>query len=99
MLLIFGITSSAKLLATVMLTCRRCGNHATHEILEVARKFSLFFIPLFRVGAAQYLDTCTVCGLQTPITEAEARSGGTSSIPAPPAGPQDAATWTPQDRR
>lgn len=95
MLLVFGIHSTARLLATLVRTCRRCGNHGPHEIVESVRKFSLFFIPVFRVGAARYFETCTVCGLETPLTEAQARSA-TPSTQSP--GPQDAVRWTPQDR-
>ena len=96
MLLIFGVHDALRVLATPGRTCRRCGNHAQHEVLEASRKFSLFFIPLFRVGARRYYDTCPVCGLEVQLTEAEAHS----SAPVPsPRGPQDAVDWTPQDRR
>ena len=96
MLLIFGFRESARLLATVTRPCGRCGNRAPHEVLELARRLSLFFVPLFRVGALRYADVCTVCGWDTDLTEAQARSA--ASVPDG-LGPQDAPPPTPQDRR
>ncbi len=96
MLLLFGLHTSARVLATAQRHCRRCGNRAPHEIVEATRRFTFFFIPVFRVGSALYVDACTVCGLETELTKAEALS---PSSDAPPAGPQDAPVWsTPQDR-
>lgn len=95
MLLLFGLHTTAHLLATPARTCQRCGHHAPHEVLESVRKFTLFFIPVFRVGAARYFDTCTVCGLDTELTKAQAQSAGTDRETV---APQDAPLWTPQDR-
>ena len=95
MLLLFGIDTTARLLATPQRACGRCGNHAPHEVVEAARRFTLFFIPVCRVGAARYFDTCPVCGLETELSEAQAHS---ASGDTEPVGPQDAPTWTPQDR-
>ena len=105
MLLVFGITMTARLLASPVGGCQRCGNRSRHEVLETARRFSFFFIPLFRVGAPSYVDVCGVCGLETPLTEAQARSVPSEAsapfqTPQPaPSTPQDAPPWTPQDRR
>ena len=55
----FGVTEA--LLATLVLPCETCGNHAAHQLTRQSRKFSLFFIPLFSIGT-KYLDTCTACG-------------------------------------
>lgn len=96
MLLLFGLHTSARVLATAQRLCRRCGNRAPHQIVEATRRFTFFFIPVFRVGSARYVDACTVCGLETELTKAEALS---RSSDAPAAGPQDAPVWsTPQDR-
>src|SRR6478736_5934239 len=95
MLLLFGIDTTARLLATPQRACRRCGNHAPHQVVQAARRFTLFFIPVCRVGAARYFDTCLVCGLETELTQAQAHS---ASGDTEPVGPQDAPTWTPQDR-
>jgi len=95
MLLLFGLDSTARVLVTVERTCGRCGHRAPHQVLESTRRFTFFFIPVFRVGAARFLDVCTVCGLQTELTEAQAR---TAAVAPHPTGPQDAPVWTPQDR-
>jgi len=61
LLLIFGVRVSETLLATLVVRCETCGNHAAHQLTRQSRRFSLFFIPLFSVGS-KYFDTCTVCG-------------------------------------
>jgi hypothetical protein len=99
MLLVFGLHTTARVLATPARACHRCGHHAPHQVVEYARKFSLFFIPVFRVGAARYFDTCTVCGFETEQSKAQAQLAKTYTEPVTlSATPQDAATWTPQDR-
>ena len=95
MLLVFGLTMTSRLLAHPLRGCPRCGNRSRHEVLETAQRFSLFFVPLFRVGAPQFVDVCGVCGFETPLSEQQARLA--SSEPESD-GPQDAPTWTPQDR-
>lgn len=96
MLLIFGLHTTTRALATLERVCRRCGHRAHHQIVEASRRFTFFFIPLFRVGAATYLDACPVCGLETVLTKAQALSPASA---VPPMGPQDAPAWsTPQDR-
>ena len=96
MLLLFGSDTTTRLLATPGHACRRCGSHAPHRVLELARRFTLFFIPICRVGAARYFDTCPMCGQETELTEAQAHS---ASGDTEPVGLQDAPTWTPQDRQ
>ncbi len=96
MLLIFGLHTTTRVLATLERVCGRCGNRAPHQIVEASRRFTFFFIPVFRVGSATYLDACPVCGLETEMTKAEALSPGSA---VPPLGPQDAPAWsTPRDR-
>jgi hypothetical protein len=89
MLLIFGIKTYVSHLAIVMLVCQNCGNPAAHRVEERTRKFTLFFIPLFRVSRRQSL-TCTFCAQTTSISAQQAEhytsmGGGTSSTiePAP----------------
>lgn len=95
MLLVFGLRVVARLLAVRADRCTRCGQHAPHQITESVRKLSVFFIPVCRVGASRYQKTCTACGRVTDISSGEALSRTTFDA-AP--GPQDSATWTPQDR-
>ncbi len=95
MLLVFGFRMVAHLMAERADTCAQCGRTSTHQITESVRKLSLFFFPVCRVGAATYQDTCTACGWVTNIAREDAASQPlTGSAP----GPQDAPTWTPQDR-
>ena len=60
-MLIIGFAVTEVLLSTLVFTCETCGNHAAHQLTKQNRKFSLFFIPLFSVGA-KYFDGCTACG-------------------------------------
>ena len=89
MLLIFGTKGYARSLAIVMLVCQNCGNPAAHRVEERSRKFTLFFVPLFRISR-KYSLTCTFCARTTPITAEAAEHyasmpGGTPSTiePAP----------------
>jgi hypothetical protein len=95
MLLVFGLNTTVRLLGSPSRPCRHCGNNGRHEVVESARRFSFFFVPLFRVGAVRYFDTCTVCGVETELTRAQTQVGpdGHDAIK-----PQDAAAWGPQDR-
>ena len=67
----FGVTEA--LLATLVLSCETCGNHAAHQLTKQSRKFSLFFIPLFSIGT-KYLDTCTACGRTIEVSKEQAET-------------------------
>ena len=93
MLIVFGIRSSVDLMTALSYVCDRCGNHARHDVLRERRRLSLFFIPVLPLGGARFLDECTVCGRVLRISESEAENAVRTA-----AGPQDAPTWSPQDR-
>lgn len=61
--IIFGSRTTVRLLAILNFVCGRCGNPSAHRIEERVRKFTLFFIPLFPLGARRTYGTCTYCGL------------------------------------
>jgi hypothetical protein len=65
--IIFGTRTTVRLLAILNFVCGRCGNPSAHRIEERVRKFTLFFIPLFPIGARKTYGTCTYCGLITEI--------------------------------
>ncbi len=92
---VFGVRVVDQLLAVRVGTCTRCGRHAPHQISESARKLSVFFIPVCKVGAAKYRSTCTACDWVTNLSRAEALS---PAAPGSASDPQDSPTWTPQDR-
>jgi DNA-directed RNA polymerase subunit RPC12/RpoP len=60
-MIIWGFTAYAALVATLNYVCDRCGRPAAHQLVKQTRKFTLFFVPLFRVST-KYTDTCTYCG-------------------------------------
>ncbi len=93
-LLIMGIKDVVRLMAAPAYTCERCGQHARHDVTISRRKLSLFFVPLLTLGKATYLDECTACGRVLSISRGDAEA---ATRPAP-SGPQDAVSWTPQDR-
>jgi hypothetical protein len=65
--IIFGTRTTVRLLAMLNLVCARCGNPAAHRIEERRRKFTLFFLPIFPIGARRTYGTCTYCGLVTEL--------------------------------
>ena len=78
-MLIFGLSVTQALLATLVYACETCGNSSPHHLVKRVRKFSFFFIPLFPVGT-RYIDTCTACGRDIEVAredaEAAARQAG-----------------------
>ncbi len=71
-MIIFGISSKSYQLAVLSLLCHVCGNTAAHPLRRRVRKFSLFFVPLFKVGSAKYEMQCTYCGARTDLSQEEA---------------------------
>lgn len=61
MLFIFGLKTAVKALPGRMATCRNCGQYAQHYLDELARKFTLFFIPVLTTSRS-YRITCSNCG-------------------------------------
>jgi hypothetical protein len=72
--LIFGFGVTQTLLATLVFVCETCGTNAAHHLVKRVRKFSLFFIPLFPVGATRYVDTCVACGRSLEVTAEQAEA-------------------------
>jgi ribosomal protein L44E len=81
--IIFGISSKTYQLAVLSLLCHVCGNTAAHPLRKRVRRFSLFFVPLFKVGAAKYGMQCTYCGAHTDLTQDEAERLRTHGAPRP----------------
>ena len=71
-MIIFGTRTTVRLLAMLNFVCGRCGNPSAHRLEERIRKFTLFFIPLFPIGGAHYVDTCVACGRSLEVTEEQA---------------------------
>ena len=82
MFLIFGVKGYIRALAVVMLVCQNCGNPAAHRVEERTRKFTLFFVPLFRFSRKHSL-TCTFCAQTTPISAEQAERYSTMSNGTP----------------
>lgn len=66
-MIIFGSRTTVRLLAILNFVCGRCENPSAQRIEERVRKFTLFFIPLFPIGARRTYGTCTYCGLVTDV--------------------------------
>ena len=71
MFLLFGTHPSQSIVNTVTFDCNYCGQHATQNVVKVANKFTIFFIPLFTFGKSFYVQ-CSNCGGVTDLTEAQA---------------------------
>lgn len=70
-MIIFGSRGFAKLLATLMLVCRHCGNPAAQQLVRRSRWFTLFFIPVIPLYFSRTI-TCTFCGAQTKVSKDDA---------------------------
>lgn len=62
--IVWGIRNYQKSLALVTLACRN-GHVAAHHLVQVTRKFTLFWIPLFPVSN-KYFSFCSMCGVSVP---------------------------------
>lgn len=73
MFLIFGLTTKARRLGPVPLSCPVCGQVGLLLVRETTR-FSVFFIPLVPVRTV-HVAHCTnpACGASTPVPSAQAR--------------------------
>ncbi|GAA4819039.1 hypothetical protein GCM10023201_00190 [Actinomycetospora corticicola] len=70
-MLIFGTRRTAQQLAVLMLTCPQ-GHPAAHTVTRFVTRFTLFFVPTFRVRT-RHVVQCTLCGQsgQVPSSTAE----------------------------
>jgi hypothetical protein len=71
MLIIFGLHSFAKTLATLTLVCGHCHHAAAHRLVQRRRWFTLFFIPLVPLGTTRH-TVCAFCGVAQKVSKADA---------------------------
>ena len=82
-MIIFGLRTMVKLLATVNLVCGNCHNPAAQQVIRRMRWFTLFFIPVFPVSVSRSM-TCTYCGVTTKLAKDDAdRLAAGPGTPAP----------------
>jgi hypothetical protein len=84
MILIFGFRPYVRVLAVLTLACRH-GHVASHRVLKVTRKFTLFFVPVFPVQT-RYYTVCAQCGLRVPWNKEEAEAAAAWSGAGTPSG-------------
>ncbi|MFY1690759.1 zinc-ribbon domain-containing protein [Plantactinospora sp. WMMB782] len=74
MLLIFGLRTRSERLGLAPMVCRVCNHSGGMLLVREITRFSLFFVPLFRVRTKHALH-CTnpLCGARTEIGAGEAR--------------------------
>lgn len=86
MIILFGLRSRVKLLATLSLACRN-GHVAAHRIARRTRWFTLFFVPVIPLST-KYNSVCIQCGLTLEIPKPIAEEMATSaSMSVPQRGP------------
>ncbi|GAA2911335.1 zinc-ribbon domain-containing protein [Streptosporangium fragile] len=71
MLFIFGLRTAVHRLGALPLRCPACGNTAAQVLSRRVTRFSLFFVPLFRVRT-RYGMQCTFCGASYDVPKDEA---------------------------
>jgi hypothetical protein len=95
-MIIFGFRSYLRLLAMLTLVCGSCHNPAAHRVVQVIRKFTLFFIPLFPVSVSRH-TTCSYCGTTTRLSkEAAQQLVDSTAAPQPVQNPQQPQFGPPQ---
>lgn len=81
-MLIFGTRRSARQLAVLMLTCPQ-GHPAAHTVTRFVTRFTLFFVPLFRVRT-RHVVQCTLCGLSGQVSKDRAEELVSQAASTPP---------------
>lgn len=71
MLIIFGTKRYRDVLGVLTLVCRFCGSPAAHRFEELTNKFTLFFIPLFKVSRTWTMQ-CAMCAAESRLDRSEA---------------------------
>jgi hypothetical protein len=92
-LIIFGSRTRSAVAAMLTLLCHQCGNPAAHQLVKRSTWFTLFFLPVFPVGATKWSTQCTFCGQVSKVSKEEAASyqaaapdqAGTAAPPTLPA--------------
>ena len=99
-MIIFGMRSFVRLIATLNVVCGSCRNPAAQRVIKRTRWFTLFFIPVFPVGVTRVM-TCTYCGRASKLTKEQvdqmvAAAAGDPNQPAmmTPAGDQSTSSAT-----
>jgi hypothetical protein len=72
MFLIFGNRVSDAIINVVVFVCGYCGVRASQNVIKRSNRFTLFFIPLFSFST-KYVNECSNCGGQTPLSADQAR--------------------------
>jgi hypothetical protein len=73
MLLIFGSGIREALINVVVFVCGYCQVQAQQNVIKRSNRFTLFFIPLFTFST-RYVNQCTNCGAETPLTEQQVQN-------------------------
>jgi transcription elongation factor Elf1 len=83
-MIIWGFRSRGKALGQRMLNCPNCHRDAMTAAYQSRRWFTLFFIPVFPIGAKRTLARCGLCGYQYQVDNAQAEAlFGAGAQPAP----------------
>jgi hypothetical protein len=69
-MIIFGIRSYSTVLGRLTQTCQKCGVNCAQTIVQLKRKFTLFFIPLIPIGTSHVM-ICTSCTSRFKMTDVQ----------------------------
>lgn len=73
-MIIWGLRNRGNALGQIQLTCPNCHRAAMTSLAQTRRWFTLFFIPLFPIGAKQSIAVCGLCGFRYQVDNAQAES-------------------------
>ena len=83
-MIIWGFRSRGKVLGQRTLNCPNCHRDAMTGAAESRRWFTLFFIPIFPVGAKKTVAQCGLCGFRYQVDNAQAATlYGAGATPTP----------------
>lgn len=71
MFILFGTKGYREVLGVITLVCQFCGQPAAQRLEKWTTKFTLFFIPLFRVSTRYGLQ-CSRCATESQLPREEA---------------------------
>ena len=71
-MIIWGLRTRGKALGQVQVTCPNCHRAAMTALGQSRRWFTLFFIPIFPIGANNTTAVCGLCGYRYQVDSQQA---------------------------
>lgn len=73
-MIVYGFRNRGKILGQRMLNCPNCHRDAMTTASRNQRWFTLFWIPIFPIGAKKTVARCGLCGFQYQVDNQQAEA-------------------------